>query len=198
MNSKSQMSPPAMGANRFGTFVPTRAGAVTKQTHCVNNVIRLLNPSSVRLTSALNMSEPTGLSRSGPPGARPSGIGGPGGIGTLCFKGSASAFGFDAVSMGFSSAVTASTRSATSASVFTVAFSATGSPTPPRTSGTSPLVSFFASSAFVFSFSNSLTPFVMRALTSSSVIGTIFCFPVSASRCTLNARMASFARLRLR
>ena len=196
------MSPPAMGANRFGTFVPTRAGAVTKQTHCVNNVIRLLNPSSVRLTSALNMSEPTGLSRSGPPGARPSGIGGPGGIGTLGFKGSASAFGFDdgspTGSSSVSSAVTALTRSATSASVFTVAFSATGSPTPPRTSGTSPLVSFFASSAFVFSFSNSLTPFVMRALTSSSVIGTIFCFPVSASRCTLNARMASFARLRLR
>ena len=113
------------------------------------------------------------------------------------FKGSASAFGFDGSPMGFSSAVTASTRSATSASVFTVAFSATGSPTPPMPSGTSPGPPR-VSSAFVFSFSNSLTPFVMRALTSSSVIGTIFCFPVSASRCTLNARMASFARLRLR
>ena len=100
-----------------------------------------------------------------------------------------------------SDSVTAPTRSATSSSVRLTAFSATGSPSPPRPFGTSPasLTIFVSPPGLAFSpFSNSATPLVISALTSSSVIGTIFCFPVISSRCTLNARMAFRSRARRR
>mmetsp|Transcript_2331 Transcript_2331/g.9000 ORF Transcript_2331/g.9000 Transcript_2331/m.9000 type:complete len:221 (-) Transcript_2331:730-1392(-) len=197
MYNRSHASPLTTGANRLGTVVPASAGAVTKHAHCAKSAILDRNPSSVRLTFAPSTTDPTGSSPSGAGSVGARGIGGaPSGFGSFARGGGASAS-----SSFVSDSVTAPTMSATSSSVRLTALSATGSPTPPRPFGTSTASLGFAlvsPPATSLPFTNSATPLVISALTSSSVIGTIFCFPVILSRCTLNARMESRSRRRRR
>mmetsp|Transcript_9503 Transcript_9503/g.36987 ORF Transcript_9503/g.36987 Transcript_9503/m.36987 type:complete len:231 (+) Transcript_9503:945-1637(+) len=207
MYNRSHASPLTTGANRLGTVVPASAGAVTKHAHCAKSAILDRNPSSVRLTFAPSTTDPTGSSPSGA-GTPRMGTGGAGDSGARGIGGAPSGFGSfargggaSASSSFVSDSVTAPTMSATSSSVRLTALSATGSPTPPRPFGTSTASLGFAlvsPPATSSPFSNSATPLVISTLTSSSVIGTIFCFPVILSRCTLNARMESRSRRRRR